>query len=604
MKIKSHSLVCFFGIMLFLGQIQDIRAQGTAFTFQGSLNDNGSPATGSYDLRFMVYDSTNLPGIVISGPVTNLATEVTNGLFSLVLDFGPGVFQGSGRWLEMAVRTNGSGSFTTLSPRQPVLPTPYAITAGNLSGSVNASQLTGTLPPTALAGYSGVVTLTNSSNMFAGSFNGAFAGSLAGVTNQPGLLAWQSPAAAAFQAVPNAGYLLTNSQPVTITLPASANVGDIIRISGAGAGGWKIAQNAGQFILGGSASGGGWMTALVSDQQWTSVAASADGTKLVAVSMGGVVATSTNSGGNWALSSGPTTNLFCVAASADGAKLVTAAGFVFPASPNLIFTSTNFGATWKAANVAGNLWFSVASSADGTRLAAAGNGDGVNPGNIFLSTNSGTTWGIASAPGAGWSAVASSADGSKLVGGAGPFGPAAGGPIYLSTNFGKNWTPANVSSNFWNSISSSADGSKLAAAATGGIYVSLDSGTTWVLATNAPILNWVGVASSADGTRLVVAPFGNQNSSVSEPLFISADSGVNWTAADALPRIWSGVASSADGSRLAAVANDGTIMVYRPNSTAGTAGYLAGGQASSVELQYTGNGGFMVISSAGSIVNH
>jgi hypothetical protein len=29
-----------------------VRAQGTAFTYQGQLNDNGTPATGIYDLRF------------------------------------------------------------------------------------------------------------------------------------------------------------------------------------------------------------------------------------------------------------------------------------------------------------------------------------------------------------------------------------------------------------------------------------------------------------------------------------------------------------------------------------------------------------------------
>ena len=30
-------------------------AQGTAFTYQGQLNDGGSPANGSYDLEFKIY---------------------------------------------------------------------------------------------------------------------------------------------------------------------------------------------------------------------------------------------------------------------------------------------------------------------------------------------------------------------------------------------------------------------------------------------------------------------------------------------------------------------------------------------------------------------
>ena len=32
-------------------------AQGTAFTYQGLLNDDASPANGSYDLRFAIYDA-------------------------------------------------------------------------------------------------------------------------------------------------------------------------------------------------------------------------------------------------------------------------------------------------------------------------------------------------------------------------------------------------------------------------------------------------------------------------------------------------------------------------------------------------------------------
>ena len=118
-------------------------AQGTAFNYQGRLNDNGSPASGIYDLRFAIYDSTNGPGVLIAGPVTNSTTAVTNGLFTVTLDFAKGVFPGPARWLQLDVRTNGSGAFTTLLPRQPILPTPSAIlanTASNLLGPPPAAQ--------------------------------------------------------------------------------------------------------------------------------------------------------------------------------------------------------------------------------------------------------------------------------------------------------------------------------------------------------------------------------------------------------------------------------------------------------------------------------
>jgi len=42
----------------------------------------------------------------------------------VTLDFGSGVFTGNARWLEIAVRTNGASGFVTLTPRQPLTPTP------------------------------------------------------------------------------------------------------------------------------------------------------------------------------------------------------------------------------------------------------------------------------------------------------------------------------------------------------------------------------------------------------------------------------------------------------------------------------------------------
>lgn len=108
-------------------------AQGTAFTYQGRLNSGGSAAAGSYDLTFALF-ATNAGGVAIAGPVTNSATAVSNGLFTTTVDFGAGSFTGGSNWLEIAVQTNGGGGFTTLTPRQQLTPTPYAITAASLSG--------------------------------------------------------------------------------------------------------------------------------------------------------------------------------------------------------------------------------------------------------------------------------------------------------------------------------------------------------------------------------------------------------------------------------------------------------------------------------------
>ena len=113
-------------------------AQGTAFTYQGRLNDGASGANGNYDLRFALFDALTI-GNQQGGVLTNTATPVSNGLFTVTLDFG-NQFPGANRWLEFGVRTNGSGVFTTLVPRQPLTPTPYAIQAGNATTAISAGS--------------------------------------------------------------------------------------------------------------------------------------------------------------------------------------------------------------------------------------------------------------------------------------------------------------------------------------------------------------------------------------------------------------------------------------------------------------------------------
>lgn len=114
------------------------RAQTPAFTFQGQLTSGAGNANGSYDLRFAVYDA-NVAGNFIAGPITNAATTVSNGLFTVALNFGA-VFTGTNYWVELGVRTNGGGSFATLVPRQSLTPAPYALYAPQASNALYALQ--------------------------------------------------------------------------------------------------------------------------------------------------------------------------------------------------------------------------------------------------------------------------------------------------------------------------------------------------------------------------------------------------------------------------------------------------------------------------------
>ena len=178
MKRITCQLLC---VQAAFSAVDTLYGQGTAFTYQGLLCNNGNPANNNFDLAFTVYDSTNLPGNVIAGPVTNSAVGVTNGLFTTVLDFGTGVFTGPGRWLQTAARVTGTTNFTTLSPRQPLTPVPYAIFANT------ASNLSGLLTSNAFAGYTNTVAFTNGANLFIGTFignsSGSFTGNGNGLTN-------------------------------------------------------------------------------------------------------------------------------------------------------------------------------------------------------------------------------------------------------------------------------------------------------------------------------------------------------------------------------------------------------------------------------------
>jgi hypothetical protein len=136
--MKTRILKALIALALFASG-HKLAAQGTAFTYQGRLNDGTNPANGTYNMFFQVYDAATVGNDV--GDMSSINVPVTNGLFTVALDFGSGVFTGAPRWLSIGVRTNGASLYTTLAPRQQITPTPYAMyapSAGVASG-VSAS---------------------------------------------------------------------------------------------------------------------------------------------------------------------------------------------------------------------------------------------------------------------------------------------------------------------------------------------------------------------------------------------------------------------------------------------------------------------------------
>ena len=129
------TLISMLVLILGLSQAQPLGAHqvavpqaavGNAITYQGSLSDGGEPANGEYDFRFALYDALT-GGAPVGSTVAANDVIVTDGLFTVALDFGS-VFDGTGLWLEAAVRPGSStGAYTTLSPRQEMTPAPYAL---------------------------------------------------------------------------------------------------------------------------------------------------------------------------------------------------------------------------------------------------------------------------------------------------------------------------------------------------------------------------------------------------------------------------------------------------------------------------------------------
>ena len=114
---------------------------GTAFTYQGRLLDAGGPANGLFDFEFELWDA-EVAGIQIGSTQIHNAVPITDGLFTLQIDFGANVFNNTDRWLTMTVDT------VLLSPRQPVTRVPYAIQTRGIFVDEDQDVGIGTTNPT------------------------------------------------------------------------------------------------------------------------------------------------------------------------------------------------------------------------------------------------------------------------------------------------------------------------------------------------------------------------------------------------------------------------------------------------------------------------
>jgi hypothetical protein len=124
---------------------------GTAFTYQGSLQDASGPVDGICDFRFSLYADEG--GTEQVGDTQeHTGVTLSQGLFTIPdLDFDAGAFTGEARWLAIAARCPaGAGTYADLGPLQALTPVPNALALPGLW----TQQVADNVAPNLIGGYS------------------------------------------------------------------------------------------------------------------------------------------------------------------------------------------------------------------------------------------------------------------------------------------------------------------------------------------------------------------------------------------------------------------------------------------------------------------
>ena len=295
---------------------------------------------------------------------------------------------------------------------------------------------------------------------------------------------------------------------------------------------------------------------------WTSMASSTDGTKIVAVTTTarGTIWASSDSGVSWkSRASGLPGDMYFkdVTSSANGAKLALVgygAGYV-----GYVYTSNNNGTSWSNSdasslltNVSRNVYqistrtdwhislMSIKSSADGTYLALAVEGRG-----IYTSNNSGANWTLTSAGPLDWSCIAMSSDGTKLVAGV------TAGALYTSINGGASWTVRK--SGFYGGGPTYTWISQVESSQT-----AIRPSTIGRILLPDVSFYWSSLAISDNGARIVA---GTEDTIY---VWISTNSGANWQACQPWPTYYFGWAnvSPLTGLRSVRMSPDGIKIAF------------------------------------------
>ncbi len=120
----------------------NIFPQASAITYQGQLTHSSMPPTAQYDFVFAIYQTMDAPKPLATVSVEDV--QVTNGIFSVNLDFGSTVFRDNpSAVMEIRVRPGASSdAYTTLSPRTRITSSPRALASVYADNAANANFAT------------------------------------------------------------------------------------------------------------------------------------------------------------------------------------------------------------------------------------------------------------------------------------------------------------------------------------------------------------------------------------------------------------------------------------------------------------------------------
>lgn len=115
-----------FAFFVCIVAVTGLQAQTTAFSYQGSLTDAGTPASGAFQMQFKLFDAVS-GGTQVGSTIADVPVTASQGVFSAQLDFGSNALSGANRWLEIAIRHNSGESYSTILPRTQLTSSPYAV---------------------------------------------------------------------------------------------------------------------------------------------------------------------------------------------------------------------------------------------------------------------------------------------------------------------------------------------------------------------------------------------------------------------------------------------------------------------------------------------